>query len=64
MQLCANHVTLNKPLLTFCVLSPLLLNKYTTQSGPVLLPRSAVKALTAPDALDFVCYANYLRLGQ
>lgn len=43
---------------------PHLLNKYTSQSGPVLLPRSAVKAFTAPDALDFVCYANSLRLGQ
>lgn len=43
---------------------PPLLNKYTSQSGPVLLPRSAVKAFTAPDALDFVCYANSLRLGQ
>lgn len=39
-------------------------NKYTSQSGPVLLPRSAVKAFTAPDALDFVCYANSPRLGQ
>lgn len=40
------------------------LNKYTTQSGPVLLPLPPVKTSIASDALDFVFNANSLRLGQ
>lgn len=43
------------------------LNKYTTQSGPVLLPLPPPAASAGSDALDFVLGvfdANSLRLGQ
>lgn len=61
--LCQSHDPDQPSTNPLCHLSPAL-NKYTTQSGAVLLPLSSVKHSTGPDALDFVFTANSLRLGQ